>query len=304
MEILFHLVIFLLVLFFSKINYFLLFIFSQHSLFFCTYKLFFFLHVFFGFCISTKQLSNTKKSRNFLFKSFLLHFFVNSLAWSLSILFATHCNTLQHTATHCNTLQHIATHCNTLQHIATRCHTQQHATTRRSALRNTGTHCNTLQHIATHCNTLQHTGKHCNTLPHIATHCNTLQQTATHWETLQHNATHCNTLQHIATHCNTLQHTGKHCNTLGITATHWETLQHTHIATHCNTSQHIGGLLFFSGHFSHHTVSFSENKKRPEILYSLHVVTYKRAQKSVALSRRWFLFGEKVVWLHLLAKKK
>jgi len=31
-------------------------------------------------------------------------------AESLCSLFATHCNTLQHTATHCNTLQHTATH--------------------------------------------------------------------------------------------------------------------------------------------------------------------------------------------------
>ena len=36
--------------------------------------------------------------------------------------FATHCNTLQHTATHCNTLQHTATHCNTLQHTAPQRH--------------------------------------------------------------------------------------------------------------------------------------------------------------------------------------
>ena len=39
-------------------------------------------------------------------------------------IFATHCNTLQHTATHCNTLQHNATHCNTLQ----RCSVLQRST--------------------------------------------------------------------------------------------------------------------------------------------------------------------------------
>ena len=54
--------------------------------------------------------------------------------------FATHCNTLHHTATHCNTLHHTAPHCNTLQHTAT--------------------HCNTLQHTATHCNTLPHNTLH------------------------------------------------------------------------------------------------------------------------------------------------
>ena len=42
------------------------------------------------------------------------------------IPYATHCNTLQHTATHCNTLQHTATHCNTLQHTATHCNTLIH----------------------------------------------------------------------------------------------------------------------------------------------------------------------------------
>jgi len=41
-------------------------------------------------------------------------------------IFATHCNTLQHTATHCNTLHHTATHCNTLQrHAATRYNTHE-----------------------------------------------------------------------------------------------------------------------------------------------------------------------------------
>jgi len=35
-------------------------------------------------------------------------------------IFATHYNTLQHTATRCNTLQHTATRCNaTLQHATT-----------------------------------------------------------------------------------------------------------------------------------------------------------------------------------------
>jgi len=31
---------------------------------------------------------------------------------STRLIFATHCNTLQHTATHCNTMKHTATHCN------------------------------------------------------------------------------------------------------------------------------------------------------------------------------------------------
>jgi len=36
-------------------------------------------------------------------------------------VFATLCNTLQHTATHCNTLQRTTRHCKTLQHNATHC---------------------------------------------------------------------------------------------------------------------------------------------------------------------------------------
>ena len=76
--------------------------------------------------------------------------------------YATHCNTLQHTATHCNTLQHTATHCNTLQHTATHCNTLNihiEGVTRWSQYvlrQHTATHCNTLQHTATHYNTLQH----------------------------------------------------------------------------------------------------------------------------------------------------
>ena len=51
----------------------------------------------------------------------------------ISILAATHCSTLQHTAAHGSTLQHTAAHGSTLQHTAT--------------------HCNGLQHTVTHCNT-------------------------------------------------------------------------------------------------------------------------------------------------------
>ena len=50
-------------------------------------------------------------------------------------MYATHCNTLQHTATHCTTLQHTATHCNMRYCVG-------------------GDLCNTLQHCAPHCNML------------------------------------------------------------------------------------------------------------------------------------------------------
>ena len=48
-------------------------------------------------------------------------------------IYATHCNTLQHTATHCNTLQHAATHCNgggvtyafAISHMNESCHTHE-----------------------------------------------------------------------------------------------------------------------------------------------------------------------------------
>ena len=36
---------------------------------------------------------------------------VSYISIQLDGQYATHCNTLQHTATHCNTLQHTATHC-------------------------------------------------------------------------------------------------------------------------------------------------------------------------------------------------
>ena len=91
----------------------------------------------------------------------------------ISLLSATHCNTLQHTATHCNTLQHTATHCN-----------MQSLSRQRRALR---IHLYSLQHTATHGNTRQHTATHCNTLQHT---CNTLQHTATHRKPLYHTATH------------------------------------------------------------------------------------------------------------------
>ena len=83
----------------------------------------------------------------------------------VSLLTATHCNRMQHTATHrdnLNSLQHTARHCNIAvqkqQHVLAgvhscvfaRCSTLLHT-------KSTATHCNTLQHTATHCNTLQHT---------------------------------------------------------------------------------------------------------------------------------------------------
>jgi len=154
---------------------------------------------------------------------------------------ATHCNTrciLQHTvtyftnrqkglsiinATHCNTLQHFATQCNTMQRTATHCMHHRKGLGIISATR-----CNTLQNLATSAtpgDTLQHTATHCNTLQHAATRCTTLQHTERTIKkvltsSLQHTATHCNALQHTATHCNTLQHTATHCNTLQHTATH------------------------------------------------------------------------------------
>jgi len=98
-----------------------------------------------------------------------------------SIVSATRCNTLQHTATHCNKLQHttgcIDSSCGTPFAAAwchnLLCHTpfwktkfksqlysyfMWHAlVSHRTWLQHTATHCNTLQHTATHCNTLQHT---------------------------------------------------------------------------------------------------------------------------------------------------
>jgi len=97
---------------------------------------------------------------------------------------ALHC-----TATCRNTLQYFATHDNTLQHTATcnrvcRCELYRHDTT----------HCNTLQRTATHCYK-----QHGRSKSNIPTRCNTAQHTdpATHGNTLQRTATHCNTLQHL-----------------------------------------------------------------------------------------------------------
>jgi len=90
------------------------------------------------------------------------------------LLFATHCNTLQHGATH-----HAATHCDTLQHAATRCNTLQHAATRCNSLfRNRTSNVGSLfgATTASHRNTLQHTASQCHTLQHTATHSITLQQ--------------------------------------------------------------------------------------------------------------------------------
>ena len=78
--------------------------------------------------------------------------------------YATHCNTLQHTAIHCNTLRHTAIHCNTLQHTATHCNVLQHTARHCRTLQRSATLCHALQRTATHCNTLQHTAKHCNTI--------------------------------------------------------------------------------------------------------------------------------------------
>jgi len=76
--------------------------------------------------------------------------------------FATHCNTLLHTATHCYTLQH--THILTIYiHI-------QWCPSRPSTHPISLLLCDSLQHTATHCYTLQHTATRCNTLQHAATH--------------------------------------------------------------------------------------------------------------------------------------
>jgi len=128
--------------------------------------------------------------------------------------FATHCNTLQHTATHCNTLQHTTMHqdlklvtlhtggvagadihlCVYDLHVcAWICiYTLLPSRIMWNALQHTATHCNTLQHTATH----EYAYIRYYHLELCATHCNTLQRTATHCNTLQHTATHCNTLQH------------------------------------------------------------------------------------------------------------
>jgi len=106
--------------------------------------------------------------------------------------FATHWDTLGHTATRCNAVQHIMTYLRMVSE----------------------TYYNTLQHVPIHCNTLQHTATYCNILQHTATHCNTLQHTATHCNMLQYTATHCNILQRTATHCNTLQHSASYHDVL------------------------------------------------------------------------------------------
>jgi len=109
------------------------------------------------------------------------------------------CMTLQHFATHSNTMQHTAklgTHV-TLQHSATLCNTLQHAATCSLQANTLGTHI-TLQHPTTHCSALQHKTT---ILQHI--HCRPTHSAPT---------SRCNTLQLIAAHCNTLQHTATHCN--------------------------------------------------------------------------------------------
>jgi len=49
---------------------------------------------------------------------YMIHIYTYEWSSCKDNIYATHCNTLQHTATHCNTLQHNR-HCNTLQHTAT-----------------------------------------------------------------------------------------------------------------------------------------------------------------------------------------
>ena len=178
-------------------------------------------------------------------------------------IYATHCNTMKHTATHCNTLQHTATHCNTLQHAATRCNTMQHKLRQKCMCTYYmcihlhiciyAAHCNTMQLTATHFNT------HCNIsayalitrastciyvyMPHTATHCNTLlQRTMQHgYKCTYYTRIHLYTciyahlftfirdrVRHLPNSCiMPLQHTATHYNTLQHTATHCKTLQHT-----------------------------------------------------------------------------
>ena len=79
-------------------------------------------HVSLSFAISLSVLP-------LLVLSCLLSFSLSSQKCLLTLFFATHCNTLQHSATHCNTrdaLQHTAALCDTLQHTAT--HAATHCT--------------------------------------------------------------------------------------------------------------------------------------------------------------------------------
>jgi len=129
----------------------------------------------------------------------------------LQLQLAARCNILQHTATHCRcpcsfrapsscSSLLAATYCNTLQHTADAPVPSGPLPVAACCSLLAATYCNTLQHTATHCtNMLQHTTTHCNALQRTATHCNALQRTATHYNTLQHAATHCNTQQHTAT---------------------------------------------------------------------------------------------------------
>ena len=178
-----------------------------------------------------------------------------------SIVTATHCIWLHHTASYCNTLHTVThcntpqqTHCNILSHTATYCHTLQRCITLQHnmyfwdydwvlhiTLQYTA-HCNTL-HTVTHCNTLQQT--HCNILSHTATYCHTLQRCITlqhnmydqdyDWVlyiTLQHTATHRS--KHTITYCHTLQHTVTHCNA----ALHFNTQCTIETTTGCCASPH------------------------------------------------------------------
>jgi len=169
----------------------------------------------------------------------------------ISLLFATHSKSLQHTVTRCNTH---STHCNAT-HRNTPQHTLENLYRSDSLfLRPTTAHCDTLQYTAIHCNTLQHIATHCSTLQYTARHCNTLQNTCneawdsqltlsdlvsnaiwhTDTETHRHAGTHTHrhmntkeTQRHRETETQTHGHTATHCNTLQCTATHYNALQHT-----------------------------------------------------------------------------
>jgi len=106
--------------------------------------------------------------------------------------FATHCNTLQHTAAHCNTLQHTATHCNTLQHSATEL--QQYI--QFTALWNTY-----------HGSDLHRVGKmHCCVLQCVAVCCSARQCVAVCCSVLQCAVVCCKLLPRAAMCCRVSQH--------------------------------------------------------------------------------------------------
>ena len=130
-------------------------------------------------CIHTATLCNTRQ-RTATYCKHIAHHLKMQTAEILQ-LFATHCNTLQHTA-------------NTLRHTA---HTQH--ITSRSAFSDRET---SLQHTAAHCSTLQHTTPHCQTLQHsfniLCTHAaHNYNSAATHCGTPQHSTLYCTHTAHI-----------------------------------------------------------------------------------------------------------